>query len=65
MFEDRMVEYRKTRRFLQKQISKSPEGKLHASKLRDDNSPLEKDIKERLKLDYIDDAIEHVNYSLN
>ena len=33
LFDEQLLEYRKTRRFLAKQINKSPEGKSYATRI--------------------------------
>ena len=56
LYEEQIMELRKTRRFLSQQINKSPDGKQHAEMVHAE-SPMLKKMHRKLQLQIIDEAI--------
>ena len=56
IYDDQLMEFRKTRRFLAKEINKSPEMKKHANEVMSE-SPLLHKIQKKIKLKLIDETI--------
>ena len=56
LYEEQIMELRKTRRFLSQQINKSPDGKRHAEMVHAE-SPMLKKMHRKLQLQIIDEAI--------
>lgn len=56
MYEKKMMEYRKTRRFLSQQINKSPAGKATAEQINAE-SPILKEMHKKLHLQLVDEKI--------
>ena len=56
LYDNQLMEYRKTRRFLAKEINKSPEMKKHASQVMSE-SPLLHKMQKKIKLQLIKETI--------
>ena len=56
LYDEQLREYRKTRRFLAKEINKSPEMRKHASKIMAESPSLKK-MKKKIKLQLIRETI--------
>lgn len=56
LYDDKLMEYRKARRFLAKEMNKSPEMKMYASQIMSE-SPLHRKMQKKLKLQLIQETI--------
>ena len=56
LYDKKLIEYRKARRFIAKEINKSPEMKRHADEIMA-KSPLHQKMQKKIKLQLIDETI--------